>query len=98
YNVPLEDILFIECRQKKAILHTKTEELTIGVPLYRLGEELPAPHFLQCHRSFLVNLKNIAYLDKHRDPWTIFFFSSKKKAFISRSFRHQVMDAVALSD
>lgn len=94
YNVPLQDIFFIECHQKKSLVHTKAGILTLSLPLYRMKETLPPVVFLQTHRSFLVNLKNISHIDKQKDPWTISFFGYKEHAFISRSFRHQVMDAV----
>lgn len=95
YNVPLEDILFVESHQKKSLVHLKRETLILPIPLYRLKETLPAAFFLQTHRSFLVNLKNISHIDKQKDPWTVFFFDSQEHAFISRSFRHQVMEAVS---
>lgn len=95
YNLPLNEILFIESHQKKSILHTKNGVLPLPIPLYRIRKALPAPIFLQTHRSFLVNLNNISYIDKQKDPWTIHFFMTEKHAFISRSFRHQVMDALS---
>ena len=95
YNIPFEDIFFVECQQKKSLVHTTAGTLTLPIPMYRLKERLPAPFFLQTHRSFLVNIKNISHIDKQKDPWTIFFFGTEKQAFTSRSFRHIVLDAVS---
>ncbi len=94
YNIPLDDIFFIECHQKKSFVHTKAGILILPVPLYRLKDALPASLFQQTHRSFLVNLKNISHIDKQKDPWTISFFGCKEHAFISRSFRHHFRKAV----
>lgn len=94
YNIPLDDIFFIDSFQKKSILHTAAGILPLPIPLYRLKESLPASIFLQTHRSFLVNLKKISQIDKQKDPWTISFFGTEERAFISRSFRQQVIDAV----
>lgn len=94
YNIPLQEIFFIECSQKKSKLHTSAGILTLPIPLYQLKEIFPPSIFLQTHRSFLVNLKRISRIDKQSDPWTIFFFGSKENAYISRSHRHQVIDAV----
>ena len=94
YNVPLDDIFFIECRQKKSFVHTKSGILELPIPLYRLKEALPSILFLQTHRSFIVNLKNISHINKQKDLWTIYFFGTKEQAFISRSFRHQVANAL----
>ena len=46
YNVPLDDIFFIECRQKKSFVHTKSGILELPIPLYRLKEALPSILFL----------------------------------------------------
>lgn len=94
YNIPLEDILFIESCQKKSVIHTAAETICLPLPLYRIREILPAAFFLQTHRSFLVNMNNISHIDKQTDPWTVFFFHSEKQAYISRRFRQTVTDAV----
>ena len=94
YNIPLSEILFIECRQKKSLLHFKQEMLTLPIPLYRLKEALSDTLFQQSHRSFLVNLSNITHIDKQKDPWTVYFFDSQKCAYLSRSFRHHVMKSI----
>ena len=98
YNIPLDDILFIESCQKKTIIHLKYGTLPLPLPLYHLKNALPAPLFLQTHRSYIINLNNISYIDKQKDPWVVSFYATKKQAYISRSFRHQVMAAVTLSD
>lgn len=95
YNIPLNNILFIESHQKKSLVHLKKETIILHIPLYRLKETLPSELFLQTHRSYLVNLKNISYIDKQKDPWIIDFFDSNEHAFISRSFRHQVLAAIS---
>ena len=94
YNIPLNDILFIESCQKKSLLHTRNESISLPLPLYRMKETLPSSLFLQTHRSFLVNLNSISYIDKQTDPWTIFFFRSEKRAYISRRFRQTFTEAV----
>ena len=94
YNLPLDDIFFIECHQKKSFVHTKAGVLILPVPLYRLKDALPASLFQQTHRSFLVNLKNISRIDKQKDPWNISFLGYQEHAFISRSFRHHFRKAV----
>lgn len=95
YNIPFQEVLFIECRQKRSILHTRAGILSLSLPLYRLKEVLPNSIFLQTHRSFLVNLRKISHIDKQSDPWTVFFFDTKENAYISRSYRQQVIHAVS---
>lgn len=90
FSVPYRDILFVESTMKKSVLHTKTEAHMLPVPLYRVREMLPASFFVQTHRSFIVNTKNIAYIDKSKDPWIVTFFGSKKYAYISRNYKKDV--------
>ena len=95
YNIPLNHILFIECSQKKSFIHTNSEIFTLPLPLYRIKEVLPPHLFIQTHRSFLVNLNHISHIDKQTDPWTIFFFQSEKRAYISRNSRQVILKAVS---
>ena len=95
YNIPLNHILFIECSQKKSFIHTKNESFTVHIPLYHIKEILPSHLFFQTHRSFLVNLNHISHIDKQTDPWTISFFHSEKRAYISRNSRQTILKAVS---
>jgi len=94
FSIPLDRILFIESRQKHSILHLEETYITLSIPLYRILQELPSDRFLQTHRSFLVNLRKISHIDKHKDPWVIFFTDSDKTAFVSRTFRKDVLQTV----
>ena len=98
YNLPLKEILFVECFQTKSILHTKTDTLLLPLPLYHFLTILPPPFFLQTHRSFIINLKNVSYIDRHRDPWVVSFFCGQAQALISRSYRRDVMATMTLLD
>lgn len=94
YNIPYHEILFAESHQKKIILHCKDKTFQLPLSLYRLKEVLPSPQFIQCHRSYIINLKNISYVDKTGDPWVISFFYSDKTAFVSRTYKKDVMDVI----
>ncbi|MGN1231539.1 MAG: LytR/AlgR family response regulator transcription factor [Anaerotignum sp.] len=94
YNIPHDDILFVESEQKKSVFHMTNNSICLPIPLYRIREALPELYFIQTHRSFIVNLKNISYIDKTKDPWVISFFGSGKKAFVSRNFRKDVMKTI----
>lgn len=94
YNIPHKDILFVESGQKKSIIHLTNHTICLPVPLYRIREVLPAPYFVQTHRSYICNLRRISFIDKTKDPWVISFFGSNKTAFISRSFKKDVIQAI----
>lgn len=93
-SLPLDNILFIESREKHSIIHTKTKSIPLSIPLYRILQSLPEGSFLQTHRSFIVNLKKISYIDKSGDPWLIFFHNTQKNAYISRSYRKDFLKMI----
>lgn len=94
YKIPYEEILFIESDHKKSAIHLSEDTICVPIPLYRLLEGLPEDTFVQTHRSFIVNLKNAAFIDKSQEPWTISFFGSKQLAFVGRSFKKNIMRIV----
>ena len=94
YNIPHKDILFVESGQKKSIIHLTNNTICLPVPLYSIRGALPEPYFVQTHRSFISNLRKVSYIDKTKDPWVISFFGSNKTAFVSRSFKKDVMEAI----
>lgn len=90
FSVPFNDILFVESTMKKSVLHTKKGPLTLPLPLYRVRELLPVSSFIQTHRSFIVNTKNISYINKCQDPWIVYFFDSKENAYVSRNYKKEI--------
>lgn len=60
--VPLEDILFIESKLRKVVVHTADETFETYATLAEMTEALPAS-FARCHKSFLVNMDAIRKLD-----------------------------------
>ncbi len=94
YNIPHKDILFVESGQKKSIIHLTNNTICLPVPLYRIRGVLPEPYFVQTHRSFISNLRKVSYIDKTKDPWVISFFGTNKTAFVSRSFKKDVMQVI----
>lgn len=90
FSVPFDDILFVESTMKKSVLHTKEGLVKLPLQLYRVRELLPLSFFVQTHRSFIVNIKNISYINKCQDPWVVYFFDSKETAYISRNYKKEI--------
>ena len=84
YNLLYEDILCAESFMKKTVIHTKNESIPFCYPLYKVRTLLPENTFIQTHRSFIINMNNVSYIDKTTDPWSVYFFNSSQEAFISR--------------
>jgi len=64
-SLPLRDIHYIEIQGHTAMLHTADQVLVIRRGLDDLEKEISHPDFIRCHRSFLVNMNHIHWLDKN---------------------------------
>ncbi len=63
-QVPLSEILFVESRNNRCILHRAGgQEYTIYKKLDEIQEELQDKRFLRCHQSYLVNMDHIRSAD-----------------------------------
>lgn len=87
YNFPNHNVLFFESKMKKSIVHLKDGSIPVPYPLYQIYRMLNQKVFVQTHRSYIVNINNVSYVDKSKEPWGIFFFESEKEALISRSHK-----------
>ena len=66
-NVPIADILYIKSESNYSrIFLIQGEQYYTSRTLKSWLEEIPASGFLRCHRSFLINKKEIAEIDKHK--------------------------------
>lgn len=63
YRIPYSRILYIEALDKKLTIWTKQQSITIRMTLNTLETSLPPEIFFRCHRSYIVNVKAIDYVD-----------------------------------
>mgnify|MGYP003300030240 FL=1 len=64
YKINFEDLLFIEGQHEYVTFHTKNKRITALYSLKNLEETLPKDKFIRTHKSFIVSIKNIEYIDK----------------------------------
>ena len=64
YKVNFDDLLFIEGQHEYVTFHTKTKRITALYSLKNLEEILPKDKFIRTHKSFIVSIKNVEYIDK----------------------------------
>jgi len=65
WNIPFDDILFFETHQTirhKMIIHTKNSQIEFRAMISDVAKI--SPLFFRCNKSFVVNTKNIKYVDK----------------------------------
>ena len=65
HAVPIRKIYYLESRGHQVMIHTAREPILCYDRLESIKERLPA-YFLQCHKSYLVNLDNVRRIEKNR--------------------------------
>lgn len=92
YQIPYQDILYIEknINDNFSTIVTKTKNYQIRKTISKLESDFENDSsFIKTHRSFLVNIKNIEYIDFENG---IIFFNNKKTALISRANKKKLKE------
>lgn len=63
YRVPYDQILFAESQADYITVHTKDQKITFYQTMKDLCERLPEHQFIRIHRSFLVSLSCIEFVE-----------------------------------
>lgn len=64
-SIPCNAILYIENIAHNSCIHTANEVYSVYEPLSSLYKKLPA-NFLQCHKSYVVNMNMIRSIESHQ--------------------------------
>lgn len=65
HAIPLRKIYYLESRGHQVSVHTLEERILCYDRLESMKERLPE-NFLQCHKSYLVNLDNVRRIERNR--------------------------------
>jgi len=91
HMIPMSEIMFFEAHptlERKVTLHMRNREVDISDTLKNLTQSLP--EFYLCHRSCLVNVKNVIHIDTHlgvakmANGHTVLVSTRKMKELIER--------------
>jgi DNA-binding LytR/AlgR family response regulator len=89
--VPIDDILFIESRNKKVVIHTKGGRIEY---YGRIGDFDGNPAFYRCHRCYFVNMGHITRYDSKTiwlsDGRDIFLAAKKYPEFVKAFMKYMV--------
>lgn len=83
FYVVIEDILFIEKEDRKAILHT-TENTYPSMESLEEFKTLLPENFVLSHRSFIINLSHVSYIQTVGKSYMVYFHNYDKPAQISK--------------
>jgi DNA-binding LytR/AlgR family response regulator len=63
-RISLADILWLEAIDNYVIIHALKEEFVLYITLKELEEKLPSDDFLRIHRSYIIRLDKVSYLEE----------------------------------
>lgn len=91
YNmIKIKDILFIETKNRKTLIHTINSIIKTSKNLCYLEEEVKkeCDFFVKTHRACIVNINNVISFD-FKDK-KIIFFNNKKCYLLSKSYKSKI--------
>ncbi|SDX80271.1 LytR/AlgR family response regulator transcription factor [Hymenobacter psychrophilus] len=65
-RVLVDDIYYVEGQKEYLMYYTATGKLLILQSFRKLEEQLPAGRFVRIHKSYLINLRHLEFVERHR--------------------------------
>ncbi|MFL0197233.1 LytR/AlgR family response regulator transcription factor [Clostridium sp. WILCCON 0269] len=88
----VDDIIFIEVYLRTFIIHAKTGKYEAkNTSLRKIKEQMKYFNFIQVHKSYIVNLKLVKFIDKTTYPWNIQFENYKEHVPMGNKFKGDVL-------
>src|SRR5699024_4346063 len=84
--IPFEEIQFLELRNRKTYVYTDREIGTHKNSLLDFEHTLPIESFIRCHRSFIVNVKQIKAIYPDTNSTFILSMNNATKVPVSQSY------------
>ncbi|WP_425449413.1 LytR/AlgR family response regulator transcription factor [Dethiothermospora halolimnae] len=92
-KIRLSDIIFIEVYKKNCSIHTHNQIHKIKrTSLKKILKMLPYKNFIQCHRSYAINLNHVDKIQKNNNTWDVFFVDYPEKAILGGTYKKNVID------
>jgi len=85
YKINYCDLLYIEGQREYVTFHTIRQRITTLFSLKELEEKLPSNQFIRIHKSYIVSIKNIDFIDKN------ILHISNKELPIGGSYKDELM-------
>jgi DNA-binding LytR/AlgR family response regulator len=87
--IPVEQIVFLRSDEKYTLVVWEGGEALIRTPIRELAEELDPGTFAQIHRSVIVNLRQVAQVDRgFNDTAEVRLKNRREVLPVSRSYLH----------
>jgi DNA-binding LytR/AlgR family response regulator len=91
----INEVIFVEVFIRTSIIHTIKGSFTIDyLSLKKLNSMINDKNILQCHRSYLVNIKYINKIEKtnNKTSYKVYFCNTNKTALLGNNYKKCIMD------
>jgi DNA-binding LytR/AlgR family response regulator len=88
YKVNYDDLFYIEGQHEYVTFHTVNHNITAYYNLKDLENELSASHFIRSHKSYIISLKYIEYIENN------FVFVKGSKLPIGATYKNKLLDVM----
>ena len=85
-----DDVNYIKKDGMKLVFCTNTREYELYSSFNKIKNDLPT-NFIRCHKSFIVNVKNISNLDTNKNT---ILFNHNQKCFIGSKYKNNIMEVI----
>ena len=85
-----DDVNYIKKDGMKLVFCTNTREYEVYSSFNKIKDNLPN-NFIRCHKSFMVNMKNISDLDTNKNT---IIFNHNQKCFIGAKYKNNIMEVI----
>lgn len=89
YVIEISTILFFEKFKQILTIHTSNETVQCYDSLEKMQNILLSQGFFRCHKSYLVNLGKIKYIDKKKN---LIVMATGQTCYVSRKFKKELLD------
>lgn len=95
------DLLFIQSTDNYATIvwqeQSQKRSALIRSSLKRLEDQIPLPHIIRCHRSYIVNLADVRSVSGNANGYKLYLKRHSEAIPVARRFGKQVMDILESS-
>ncbi len=93
-RIKIQLILFFEAYGHGCTLYTLDGNYSIPFTLKEIEKYIHSTPLYRCHRSYIINTKNILNINKDSPTWEISFYGCEKVAFVSRQNKKELSDII----
>lgn len=86
YNLPVEDIIFLEASGDYTIISTKNDQFVSSLGIGKLEEMMNPETFIRVHRSTIINVHYLKEIERHFNGGMIVKMHNGKSFPVSRTY------------